>query len=604
MHLNASLRRAAVGLFTTAALTTTLLAAPATAERPDAGPGNGSADPDTRKHGWITSTIARMTLEEKVGQLFSSRVYGSTVDTEHPANEQEFGLSTPREIIEEYHLGGVLYFAWTDSVDSPEQAAGLSNGIQEVMSTTGAEIPGLISIDQEGGLVARLLEPATQTPGAMALGATRDAEGARDLAAIQGEELAAIGVTQNFAPVADVNVNPANPVIGVRSFGSDPQLVADLTAAQVRGYEEDAGISAAAKHFPGHGDTDVDSHYGFPVINHTREEWETLDKPPFQAAIDAGIDVIMTAHIQIPALDDSGDPATLSKPVLTGVLREEMGYEGVIVTDSLGMAGVREKYGDARVPVLALKAGADILLNPPDLEVAYNGVIDAVESGELTHQRLNESLYRVLSLKWDNGVIHDPFVDESKVMDVVGKQEHLDRAQQVTDTSPTVLKNEDGQLPMSAEGTDVVVTGYGATTKQTFAADIAARGANVEIAATGTNPTPSQIDSAVAAAEANDVAVVLTMNSAGYAGQAQLVEALQETDTPVVVVAVRNPYDIAEFESAPTFVASYSYKAVALESVTRVLFGEVGPQGTLPVDIPAADDPDEVLFPFGSGLTW
>jgi beta-N-acetylhexosaminidase len=604
VHLRASVRRCAAALLTTAALGITLLAAPAAAERPDSGAGSELADPDASKHGWITSTIARMTLEEKVGQLFSSRVYGSTVDTEHPSNVEQFGLATPREIIEEYHLGGILYFAWTDSVESPEQAAGLSNGIQDVMSTTGAEIPGLISIDQEGGLVARLTEPATQTPGAMALGATRDVQGSRDLARIQGTELAAIGVTQNFAPVADVNVNPDNPVIGVRSFGSDPGLVADLTAAQVRGYQDDAGISAAAKHFPGHGDTDVDSHYGFPVINHTREEWETIDKPPFQAAIDAGIDVIMTAHIQVPALDDSGDPATLSKPILTDVLRGEMGYEGVIITDSLGMAGVREKYGDARVPVLALKAGADILLNPPDLEVAYNGVLDAVESGELTEERLDESLYRVLSLKWDNGVIHDPFVDESKVMDVVGKQEHLDRAQEVTDASPTVLKNDDQQLPMEAAGTDVVVTGFGFSTKQTLAADIASRGANVEIAATDTNPTQSQIDSAVAAAEANDVAVVLTMNSASYPGQVDLVEALQETGTPVVVAAVRNPYDIAEFESAPTFVASYSYKGVAMESLTRVLFGEVSPQGKLPVDIPSADDPDEVLFPFGAGLTW
>ena len=179
-----------------------------------------------------------MTVEEKVGQLFSTHVYGNTVDSYDAANIAEFGLGTPREIIEKYHLGGVLYFAWTHSVDNPEQAAGLSNGIQEVSTSTGAKVPQLISIDQEGGLVARVLEPATQTPGNMALGATRDVQGTRDLAAIQGTELAAMGISQNFAPVADVNVNPANPVIGVRSFGSDPGLVADMTAAQVLGYED------------------------------------------------------------------------------------------------------------------------------------------------------------------------------------------------------------------------------------------------------------------------------------------------------------------------------------------------------------------------------
>ncbi|HET6626539.1 MAG TPA: glycoside hydrolase family 3 N-terminal domain-containing protein [Nocardioidaceae bacterium] len=559
---------------------------------------------DGRKHGWITSTIQQMTIEEKVGQLFSTHVYGNTVDSQDPANVQEFGLATPREIIERYHLGGILYFAWTHSVDDPVQAAGLSNGIQDVMSTTGAGIPGMISIDQEGGLVARLLEPATQTPGNMALGATRDVQGARDLAAIQGKELAAIGVTQNFAPVADVNINPANPVIGVRSFSSDPQLTASLTAAQVRGYEDDAGISAAAKHFPGHGDTDVDSHYGFPVINHTREEWETIDRPPFQAAIDAGIDVIMTAHIQVPALDDSGDPATLSKPILTGVLRGEMGYDGVIVTDSLGMAGVREKYGDARVPVLALKAGVDILLNPPDMAAAYNGVLDAVRSGELTENRIDESLYRILDLKWDNGVIQDPMVDESQVMDVVGIDAHLARAQEVTDEVPTVVKNNEGTLPLGDEVDDVLVTGYGVATKQTLADDLAERGLSTRIATTGTNPSASQISAAAAAAEDADAAVVLTMNSADYARQAQLVEALEATGTPVVVVAVRNPYDISEFASAPTFMATYSYKAVALESLTKVLLGEVSPEGKLPVDIPAKDDPSSILFPFGTGLTW
>jgi beta-N-acetylhexosaminidase len=412
-----------------------------------------------------------------------------------------------------------------------------------------------------------------------------------------------MGITQNFAPVADVNVNPANPVIGVRSFGSDPGLVAEMTAAQVRGYENDAGISSTAKHFPGHGDTAVDSHYGFPVITHTRQEWETIDKPPFQAAVDAGIDTIMTAHIQVPALDPSGDPATLSKPIITGILRDEMGYDGVVVTDSLGMQGVRDKYGDDRVPVLALKAGVDVLLNPPDLAVAYQGVMDAVASGELTEARLDESLRRVLDLKWRNGVVQDPFVNTRKVMDKVGTSEHLARAQEVTDESPTVLEN-DGILPMSADGTDLLVTGYGVATKQTLAEDFRRRGVTARVAATNTNPTAAQIDNAVEQARSSDVAVVLTMNAASNPGQAGLVQALQDDGTPVVVAAVRNPYDIAEFPDVPTYVATYSYKDVALESLTRVLFGEVSPAGKLPVAVPAKADPAQVLYPFGAGLTW
>ncbi len=521
-----------------------------------------------------------------------------------PSTSRSSGWAPPRQIIEKYHLGGVLYFAWTHSVDHPTQAAGLSNGIQQVATTTGAKVPVLISIDQEGGLVTRVLEPATQTPGNMALGATRDESGARDLAAIVGVELKAMGITWNFAPVADVNVNPANPVIGVRSFGSHADLVAAMTAAQVRGYEDDAGISSTAKHFPGHGDTATDSHTGLPVITHTRAQWEAIDRPPFQAAIDAGIDAIMTAHILVPALDPSGDPASLSEPIITGILRGEMGFRGVVVTDSLDMQGVRDKYGDARVPVLALKAGVDVLLNPPNLAVAFKGVLDAVRSGELTEQRLNESLYRILDLKWRNGVVLEPFVDVSAVMDKVGTPAHLARAQTVTDESPTVLKNETDTLPMSASGKTVLVTGYGVATKQSLAADVSRRGATARVAETSTNPTTTQIKAAVAAARTSDVAVVLTMNAASYAGQAMLVKALQHSGKPVVVAAVRNPYDVAEFPDVPTYIATYSYKDVALESLTKVLFGEVPPTGKLPVDVPAKDDPSRVLFPFGAGLTW
>ena len=586
------------------------LAAPATAVDTTSSTGSSTSDsrqtapPDAGKGRWISATIAGMSVEEKVGQLFSTHVYGNTVDSYDANNVKEFGLGTPREIIEKYHLGGVLYFAWTRSVDNPEQAAGLSNGIQTVSTSTGAKVPSLISIDQEGGIVARVLEPATQTPGGMAIGATRDEAGARDLAAIQGTELAAMGIRQNFAPVADVNVNPANPVIGVRSFGSDPSLVAAMTAAQVRGYEDDAGISSTAKHFPGHGDTATDSHSGFPVITHTRQEWETIDKPPFQAAVDAGIDTIMTAHIQVPALDPSGDPATLSKPIITGILRGEMGYDGVVVTDSLGMRGVRDKYGDDRVPVLALKAGVDVLLNPPRMAVAYQGVMDAVSSGELSEKRLDKSLRRVLDLKWRNGVVHDPYVDPDAVLDTLGTSEHLARAQEVTDESPTVLENRASTLPMTAAGKDVLVTGYGVAPRQALAEDIRRRGATAEVAETGTNPSQTEIDAAVAMAETSDVAVVLTMNSASSPGQAALVQALQDSGTPVVVAAVRNPYDIAEFPDIPTYVATYSYKDVALESLTRVLFGEVTPSGTLPVDVPTRADPSQVLYPFGAGLTW
>lgn len=551
---------------------------------------------------WTRHVVRSMTDEEKVGQLFSTHVYGNTVDSVDPANVEEFGLQTPREIIEKYHLGGVLYFAWSHSVDTPEQAAGLSNGIQKVALTSGAHVPMLMSIDQEGGQVTRMLEPATQTPGAMAIGATGDLKAARDLAAIQGKELAAVGIRQNFAPVADVNINPANPVIGVRSFGSDTAAVAAMTAAQVKGYQLDAGISSASKHFPGHGDTDVDSHFGFPIITHTRAEWERIDRPPFEAAIKAGIDVIMTAHIQVPALDPSGDPATLSKPIITDILRGEMGYRGVVVTDSLGMQGVRDKYGDDRVPVLAVNAGVDILLNPPDLDVAWNGLLSAVKSGEVTQKRLDESVTRVLMLKWRNGTVTHPLVSVEQVPNKVGTAAHLDRVRQVTDRSITLLRNESDTLPMQADGAKVLVTGYDAVSRQTVADQLTARGATTSIAAAATNPTDAQIAAAVTAAAGQDAVVVLTMNAKTSPGQAKLVAALQDSGATVIVTALRNPYDVAEMPQVDSYLASYSTKTVSLESLVGVITGEIAPQGKLPVDIPAADG--SLLYERGAGLTW
>jgi beta-N-acetylhexosaminidase len=309
-----------------------------------AAPSGGSG----RDEAFIRKIIKGMTLEEKVGQMFMTYAYGQSADDPDPAmvaaNQDAYGLDNFEQLIDEYHLGGIIYFAWSNNVNNPVQIAGLSNGIQDSALSQPSGVPLLVSTDQEQGVVARVGPPATQFPGNMALGAARGASNARTAAEITGRELRAIGINENFAPVADVNVNAQNPVIGVRSFGSDPALVSKLSAAQVKGYQYQ-GVSSTAKHFPGHGDTNVDSHTGLPVISHTREELETIDLPPFQAAIDRDIDSIMTAHIVVPALDDSGRPATLSKPILTGLLRKQMDFDGLIVTDALTMEGVREMFG-------------------------------------------------------------------------------------------------------------------------------------------------------------------------------------------------------------------------------------------------------------------
>lgn len=592
----------------------TVLAATAgvTAAALTIGQSTAYADDDRR----LRKLISAMSLEEKVGQLFVSRVYGHSAtapdQADIDANLAELGVRTAAELLAKYRLGGIIYFTWAHNTRTPHQIADLSNGIQKASLDLPRGLPVLVSTDQEHGIVARVGRPATLFPGAMAVGAGRSRADARTLGRIAGEELRAMGIRQDYSPVADVNVNPANPVIGVRSFGADPAAVADLVAAEVVGYQR-ADVAATAKHFPGHGDTEVDSHYGFPVIEHTREEWGTIDAPPFRAAIAAGIDSIMTAHIMVPALDSSGDPATLSRPILTGILREELGYDGVVVTDSLGMEGVRTKYGDDRVPVLALKAGVDQLLNPPKLDVAWNAVLKAVQDGELTEERLDESILRVLRLKAKLGLFEAPYVSARGVDRAVGTRAHLKEADRIAERTTTLLVNEGDLLPLSRrEHPRLLVVGAdpaspsGTTGPPTgvLATALTELGFTATALSTGTAPSAAVVDRAVAAAQDVDAVVVGTYNVTASSAQKTLVERLLATGRPVVAVAVRNPYDVAHLPGVRGYLASYSWTDVEVRAAARVIAGKVRPRGKLPVPVQRADDPGRVLYPVGHGLSY
>jgi len=566
--------------------------------------------------GRLRDLISRMTLEEKVGQLFVMRVYGHSAtdpdQTDIDANLQEIGVRTAAELIAKYRVGGIIYFTWAHNTRDPHQIADLSNGIQKASLDQPRGLPVLIATDQEHGIVARVGKPATLFPGAMAVGAGGSHADARTLGRISGAELHALGIRQDYSPDADVNVNPANPVIGVRSFGADPDAVAGLVAAEVKGYQS-SGVAATAKHFPGHGDTAVDSHFGFPVITHSRELWEQLDAVPFRAAIRAGIGAIMTAHIMVPALDDSGDPATLSHPILTGILREELGYDGVVVTDSLGMEGVRQKYGDDRVPVLALKAGVDQLLNPPSLDVAWNAVLQAVRSGELTEARLDESLLRILRLKAGLGLLERPFVSDAGVDRTVGVPAHLRAADRIADRTTTLLVNDGRLLPLSRRAHPrVLVVGADPASPSgtdgpptTVLADaLTDLGFTATVLPTGTAPSPATIEKAVAAAGNADAVVVGTYNVTAASSQRTLVNQLVATGKPVVAIALRNPYDVAQLPDVKAFLASYSWTDVELRAAARVIAGRVRPRGKLPVPVQRADDPAQVLYPVGFGLSY
>jgi beta-N-acetylhexosaminidase len=572
-------------------------------------------------HGQIISLLRRMTLEEKVGQLFVVEVYGRDAHNVSAiavaGNQRLYGVNTPADVIDKYKPGGIIYYTAArgpDNIGDPRQLATLSNGLQEVATTQRQPIPLLISTDQEGGaLVARLSAPATQMPGNMALGAGRSADDAHRSAEVIGTELAAVGINQDLAPVADVNVNPANPVIGIRSVGEDPGLVSELVAAQVDGYHK-GGVAAVAKHFPGHGDTATDSHFGLPEVTHTREQLEEIDLPPFQAAIESGVDSIMTAHVVLRSVDPSGVPATMSEPILTGLLREELGYDGLIITDALDMGGATSTFPHDVAPVQALKAGADQLLLPPEFDLAYNAVLDAFGTGELSMERLDESVYRILDLKMQRELFDDPFVNVNKAEKVVGASDHLADAQEITDRTTTLVKNDAGLLPLSYDTRHVLVTGWGVTTTATLGEAIGRRGQNVQVFETGLTPSAMRIADAVARAADSDLVVVSTNNAASVnvstglptpsaAAQQALVNALLATGKPVIVSGMRNPYDISYLTAVPTYLATYGYTAHQLEALTRVLFGEVNPAGKLPVTIPRSDGTG-ALYPFGHGLSY
>ncbi len=556
--------------------------------------------PEHDRDRWIRAAIGSMSIAQKVGQLFVPYVTGATPDTESAENTARFGVATPAEAVEKFHLGGVIYFAWSGNTDDPHQIATLSNGLQRANAEGGNPVPLSVATDQETGLVARVGPPATVFPGAMALGAARNPRLTRETYAITGKELRAIGINTDYAPDADVNVNPANPVIGVRSFGSRPGLVAELVPAAVKGLQRER-VSATAKHFPGHGDTGADSHTTLPVITHTKQEWERIDAPPFRAAIAAGVDAIMTAHISFPELEPSGDPSTLSKNVLTGLLRDELGFSGVIATDSLRMEGVRQMYSDAEIPVRAIQAGADVLLDPQQPDLQIKAVIDAVHTGRISERRIDQSVRRILIMKWNRDVIKRPYVDESKIDKRVGTRQHLRDAQRITDSTTTLVTDGSRLVPLRRGS--VFVTGWGPTQVPQIADGLIQRGRDASSTVTGPKPTPSIIAGAVAQARQRDLIIVTTSSAWKDIGQRDLVAALRATGKPVLVIALRDAYDIASLEGVDSYLATYSSTSVAVESALRVITGEKRARGRLPVDITDPEDPDTIVYPYGTGLT-
>ena len=527
----------------------------------------------------VAAIVNAMTLPEKVGQLLVPTVPGRT------AADGGVGL------VRRYHVGGVIYFG--SNIGDAAQVAALSAGLQQAARSQPPRLPLLIGTDQEGGIVSRLAGVTTVFPGQMAAGATRDPALIRAQDQATGTAMRALGINLDYAPVADVNVDPANPVIGIRSFGAHPDLVSTMTAAAVDGFHQ-AGEVTVAKHFPGHGDTDVDSHTGLPVIHHTLRQWWRIDAPPFQAAIRAGVDQIMIGHIEVPALDDSGQPASLSPAIVTGLLRDRLGYQGVVVTDSLQMAGVLQGHTPAQVAVQAVQAGCDQLLMPGDPGIAYHALLRAVQHGRITLAQLDASVTRIVSLKLARGLLGEPSVSPSAAAAEAdtSRQRHL--AQQLANRSITVVANdretasgmrhEDRYLPLRS--------------KRVYVAGPAAAGLTAalrpELAATG-----GQI---VASPAEADVIVAATRDAVSDPAQQRLVRGLVAAGRPAAVLATGLPYDLGLFPGIRAGVASYSDSSVSLSAAAAVLTGRLPPAGRLPVAIPAAAGGR--AFGYGTGLSY
>src|SRR5699024_861843 len=464
----------------------------------------------------VENIIEKMNDKEKIGQLvMASNDHG---DTEMP---DEF----MRRMIQEYNVGSLIVYGERDAVSQAEY----NNKVQEYADDTRLGIPLFTSADLENGAAQRVPEDATTLPRQMGVGATNSLEYAKTYSKIAAKENIALGFNWTYSPDADVNNNPRNPVIGVRSFGEQTDLVSEMTVAQVVGYQEE-GIIATAKHFPGHGDTETDSHHDLPTVTYDFDELEEKHLPPFQAAIDAGIDSIMTAHVIVEAIDPEL-PATLSKDVLTGLLREGMEFDGLIVTDAMGMQAIDANWGAGDAAVMSIQAGADIILaeGPPEDQLeTYDALYDAYQSGELTEERVQASLERILTKKFEYNLFENRFVDPYEAEAFVGNQKHRELANQIALDSMTLVKNED-ILPFDKESEESIFIA-GVTYVNAIADRVQqqSKGEVITWQAGSQNPTDEEIRDAVMKAEEADRIIVPTYSLGELPeGQSQLVEKLK-----------------------------------------------------------------------------
>ncbi|MGB9233613.1 MAG: glycoside hydrolase family 3 N-terminal domain-containing protein [Terriglobales bacterium] len=567
---------------------------------------------------WADKTLRRMSPEEKVGQLFGIKVLAQFLNDADPK------LIQLRESVSKYHIGSLVLTVPVEGPvllkSQPSVAAELLNRLQRT-----SKLPLIVAADFERGVSMRL-NGTTVFPHAMAFGATGKTENAEIFGRITALEARAIGVQWNFFPDADVNSNPANPIINTRSFGEDPQQVGDYVAAYIKG-AHDGAMLTTAKHFPGHGDTATDSHLGIAQVTGDRARLNAVELPPFKRAIEAGVDAVMVAHVTVPALDPEADRvATTSKVIVEGLLKEEMGFKGIVVTDALDMAGLTRLYANdvGRAAVEAFQAGNDLLIIPADLDKSYRAVLEAARSGEINRERLDASVRKILKLKASLGLHKARLVDLSLLASTVGKPENLAAGQRIAEEAITLVRDNEKVLPLSpiSSGTTAAALPYQSLTapRNRFVAVIFSddlRGESgrmlerqilarvpdariIDVDPRSAEGMKGPIAEAVEAAE-RVVAGVYMIPTAGKAlhsaeglkntvalddaTRSLLNMILDRAASRTVVLSMGNPYLIGDFPAIQNYVCAFSNATVSETAVVKALFGEIPIRGHLPVTI-------------------
>jgi beta-N-acetylhexosaminidase len=594
--MNPTRRRLAAAVACAAAATFTLAA-----QTPD------PLDRASRR--WVEATLAGLTPEQKVGQLVTSSSYSGFISSDSDTFDALAGR------VKALGLGGMHVFGDTEPVPGvllnptygavtlghPLEAASLLNRLQQASA-----LPLLNTADFEAGVGFRI-QGATVFPRLMAFGAAGDERLVEEAGRVTAVESRALGVHVNFAPVVDVNNNARNPVINIRSFGENPDVVGRLGAAYVRGLQG-GGMIATLKHFPGHGDTDVDSHIGLPTIPHARERLDRLELPPFRAGIAGGAGAVMSAHVQMPAIDPGEfAPATLSRAALTGLLRDELGFNGLIYTDSMGMEAVSRRLSPGDAAARAIAAGNDIVLHSPDDAAAVEGILRAVASGQIPMAQLDASVRRVLEAKARLGLNRRKLVSLDDLPATVGTRAHRAIAEEVSRRSITLVKDARNDVPLKAPASARVLylsvldypSGWRiAAPSRTFIPELRKRWPSVTAIELSDRSTASEIELVRAMAANYDVVVAgIFVRAASASGRMDLAPALTRllgdlarstaaAKQPFVSVFFGNPYVTTFLPDVPAMLLTYDYYDLAEASAVRALAGETPITGRLPVELP------------------